>query len=55
MAKYSPQRWSSHRPVASSTSTTAYPAAIRASHVSVLELSVNACLISPTSFEWSTL
>ncbi len=54
MAKYSPQRFSSHSPIPSISSTSAYAAAPMASQVSVRELIVKALWISPMSLEWLT-
>ena len=55
IAKYSPQRFSSHSPTASMISITAYPAAASASQVRVRVLSVKACWMRPSSLEWLTL
>src|SRR5215467_6438369 len=55
IAKYSPQRFSSHSPTASMISITAYAPAASASQVRVRELSVNACWMRPSSLEWLTL
>ena len=55
IAKYSPQRFSSHSPTASMTSITAYAPAASASRVRVCGVSLNACWMRPSSLEWLTL
>ena len=55
IAKYSPQRFSSHSPTASMISITAYAPAASASRVRVCGVSLNACWMRPSSLEWLTL
>ena len=55
MAKYSPQRFSSHSPTASMISMTAYAAAPSASQVRMRGSSLKACWMRPSSLEWLTL
>src|SRR5215467_3634475 len=55
IAKYSPQRFSSHSPTASMISITAYAPAASASRARVCALSWNACWMRPSSLEWLTL